>query len=439
MVNKCERVKIVTDKEELVGIVLPSQEKGVVFLKLDSGYNIGIKEEHIKNKEVLEELPLEACDESEHPDKREIKHNPKLPTIAILHTGGTIASKVDYRTGGVTARFSPQELLSLFPELGKICNIDSKLLSNMWSGDMRFAHYSIMAKAIQEEIKKGVKGIILTHGTDTIHYTSAALSFILENLPVPVLIVGAQRSSDRGSSDAGVNVIAASQFITQTDFVGVGICMHNNSSDKTCAILPGTKARKMHSSRRDAFQAINSKPYAIVDYEKNTIKKLKAYPEEPQGEFVVRDKMEEKVALIKTHPNIMPEAYAFYREKKYKGLVIEGTGLGHVSVGIPNPQCALNNKILEEIKKLIHSDCIVAVTTQCVYGRVHPHVYSYGIDLGSAGVIPSEDMHAETAFIKLAWLLGNYSLQEAKELYGKNLRGELLERTEYEEEFAPDF
>lgn len=435
----CERIRIITDHETLEGLKLPSKENGVIFIKLDSGYNVGVKEETIKRIEIVGQLHADACDEGETAPKPEVKSNSKLPTIAILHTGGTIASKVDYRTGGVVARFAPEELIAMFPELSKICNITSRLLSNMFSEDMRFAHYKIMAHAIASEIQNGVKGIILTHGTDTLHYTAAALSFMLENLSVPVLLVGAQRSSDRGSSDAGSNLIGAAHFIAQSDFRGVAICMHKHSSDRQCVILPATKTRKLHTSRRDAFQAINTKPYAYVDYEKGTIEKITPYPLPSDKKLVVRENFEEAVGIIKCHPNMFPEAFAYYRKENYKGLIIEGTGLGQAPVGVPNKECAIHNQILDEIRKLVENGCVVAMTSQCIYGRVQMHVYSNAIDLLKIGVIPAEDMVSETAFIKLAWLLGNYPPEQARKLFEQNLRGEISERTPYEEHFAPDF
>ena len=249
-----DKVKVVTAKETVEGILMPTESKESVFVKLDNGYNIGIESKKIKKIELIEKFK-----ETEKKTTN-IKVDKKLPTISILHTGGTIASKVDYRTGGVIARFDPEELLAMFPELRSIANIRSRLISNMFSEDMRFAHYKIMAKAIQEEIDKGCDGIILTHGTDTMGYSAAALSFILEGLPVPVILVGSQRSSDRGSSDSAVNLICAAEFIAKTDFSGVAICMHESMDNDTCLILPATKTRKMHTSRRDAFKAINESP-----------------------------------------------------------------------------------------------------------------------------------------------------------------------------------
>ncbi|MBS3096655.1 asparaginase, partial [Candidatus Woesearchaeota archaeon] len=184
----------------------------------------------------------------------------------ILHTGGTIASKVDYRSGGVVAAFSPEDIVSMFPELAEIANIDSELIANMWSDDLRFPHFKLIAKVIEKKLKEGVDGIIIGMGTDNLAVASAALTFIVEQTPVPIILVGAQRSSDRGSSDAGMNLICAAEFIAKTDFAGVAICMHEHSDDKTCAVLPPTKTKKLHSSRRDAFKPVNDTIIARVDY-----------------------------------------------------------------------------------------------------------------------------------------------------------------------------
>src|SRR3989344_329315 len=190
-----------------------------------------------------------------------------MKTISILHTGGTIASKVSPK-GGVSVQYSEKEILRLYPEIKSLANIKSRLIANMFSENMNFSHYNLLAKEIKEEVDKGIDGIIITHGTDTLHYTAASLSFILENLPIPVLFVGAQRSSDRGGSDASLNLVSAVNFINKTYFSGVAICMHSSMEDTSCSILPGLKTRKFHTSRRDAFQAINSKPYALVYHDK---------------------------------------------------------------------------------------------------------------------------------------------------------------------------
>ncbi|MFC1690650.1 Glu-tRNA(Gln) amidotransferase subunit GatD [Nanoarchaeota archaeon] len=422
--NPGDKVEIKTDKETVTGILMPNEETDSVVIKMDSGYNIGIEKKKVKGMKVIEKVKAEK---ESKPGK--IANNPKLPTIAILHTGGTIASKADYKTGGVVAMFSPEEIINMFPELAEIANIKSRLISNMFSEDMRFSHYPVMAKAIKEEIDSGVDGIILTHGTDTMTTTSAALSFIIESLNIPVIIVGSQRSSDRGSSDAGMNLICAAEFIGKTDFAGVAICMHETEEDLKCAILPGTKTRKLHTSRRDAFKAVNDTPIASVDYKTKKITfNKKDYTKKGKGNKVeIKNKFEEKVGILRAHPDLNEEEILFY--KNYKGLIIEGTGLGHIAVGAPNDLCKPNLKNLEALKTLNKNKCVMTMTSQCIFGRVHSHVYTDAIEIFKAGVIPGEDMLTETAFIKLAWLLGQYpnNPEKVKELMATNLKGEISE------------
>ncbi len=416
-----DKVKVVTKEGEKEGIFI-NEEADSVFIKLDNGYNIGISKKDIKNIEKIGEGK-----------KLEIKHEIRLekkkglPNITILHTGGTIASKVDYRTGAVFASFEPEDLIGMFPELTKIANIDSKLIASMLSENMTFKLYSLMAKAIEKEIKKGVDGIILTHGTDTMGYSAAALAFMLEDLPIPVIIVGSQRSSDRGYYDDCVNLVCAAEFIAKTDFAGVAICMHESMEDKTCVIMPPCKTRKLHASRRDAFKVVNDTIIARINFNSKKIEFLKNYEKKANKKLKVKDEMEEKVALLKIHPNMHPDQ--FKALKGYKGIVLEGTGLGHAPIEAPNEYCEINKENFKAIKELA-KNAVVVMASQTLFGRVNMNVYSPGRDLLKTGVIPGEDMLPETAFVKLAWLLGNYKKDEAKELIGKNLRGEINERIE---------
>jgi glutamyl-tRNA(Gln) amidotransferase subunit D len=236
MVNAGDKVRIITKDKEIKGVLMPNASKSSTFVKLESGYNIGIDKKKIKNIELIEERK-ERKDE-----KRKVGEKKGLKKIVILHTGGTIASKVDYESGGVIAKFTAKDMLEMIPELAGIANIEAELVENMMSEDMRFSDYQKIADAVKRHAEKGAFGIIIGHGTDTLAYTSAALSFMFEEINVPVILVGSQRSSDRGSSDAAMNLIAAARFIAKSNFTGVAICMHNSSNDDKCAILPATKS-----------------------------------------------------------------------------------------------------------------------------------------------------------------------------------------------------
>ena len=427
MANHGDSVKIITKKEILEGVLLPPPNKETVMIKLKSGYNMGVFTKDVTKITIIEKAKLTQK------SSQKITKNKKLPTIAILHTGGTIASKVDYRTGGVSSEFSPEELIQLFPELQKIANIESKLIAQMWSDDLRFSHFKIIAKKIEQYVKKGVDGIIIGIGTDNLAVASAALSFIIEESPVPIIFVGSQRSSDRGSSDAAMNLVCAAEFVTHTDFGGVGICMHASSDDQTCVILPGAKTYKLHSSRRDAFKAVNTTAIAHVSYQDRSIKyNTKSYIKRSK-KLTIKPEMEDKVGLLKVHVNMFPEQFDFF--KGYKGLIIEGTGLGQTPGQIPNPEAAIHKKIYPVLKQLTDSGCVIVMTTQCLFGGVNMNVYDKGRDLLNVGVISGKDMLANTAFVKLSWLLANSELNEVKELIGTNLRGEINETLIYEKDF----
>ncbi|MDD4353979.1 MAG: Glu-tRNA(Gln) amidotransferase subunit GatD [Candidatus Nanoarchaeia archaeon] len=420
-----DEVEIAKGEETFKGVLINRPDylkEETIILKLDNGYNIGINLKNINEMKLVKKS-------SAHKEEKSKKIALKKGFISILHTGGTIASKVDYRTGGVVSRFDPDELISMFPGLSKYGPINSLFMGNMFSDDMRFAHYKKMAEFVKSEVEAGSKGVIITHGTDTMTYTSAALSFILNNVPVPVLLVGAQRSSDRPSSDAEMNIVCAAKFIRNTNFCGVAICMHNSSSDDACSIIKGVNARKLHSSRRDAFKQINEDLLAIVEYQDDDITFFNEYinKKELKGEFKVLPKMEEKVTIVKIHTNMFAEHFAFFREKNYKGLIIEGTGLGHAPINEIDGPTKEHTKIRNEIRALIDSGCKTAMCSQTINGRVNMNVYSPGRDLINYGMISCESMTAETAFVKLAWLLANYP-KNVEELMVKNLRGEIKKR-----------
>lgn len=371
---------------------------GCIMLKLDTGYNLGIKKDKVEKIEVIESYASPIHEHKEH------KTNPDLPTISVLHTGGTIASKVDYETGGVIARFDPEELLAMFPELKELCNIRSRLITQMWSEDMQLIHYNMLAQAVAEEFAKGSKGVIITHGTDTMHYSSAMLSYMMRNLPGPLLLVGAQRSSDRGSSDAAVNVISAAHFIAKADFSGVSVCMHDKQDDDGCAIIPGLYARKLHSSRRDAFQAVNTKPWARVMYPSGQINWMHKKHPKPQGEPKVQllnDKL--KVGMLYAHPGLSHHEITAY--DGFDGLVLVGTGLGHFPINKIDEHTQENAKNLEAIKKMAEQMPLV-MTTQTISGETNLNVYATGRKIKEAGIKGNGQLLTpETAWCKLVYLL----------------------------------
>ena len=425
-----DKIKVKSKELDLDGELMPKTEVGnpnTIVVKLENGYNIGVD----YSKDLSIKKISSGKSEISFP-KAKLKEQKGLPEVSLIYTGGTIGSKVDYKTGGVYTLTKPEELLYEVPELSDIANLKVEQLFSVWSEDMSYMEWQQMAKAVANSLNRGSHGVVLTMGTDTMHYASAALSFMLQNLNAPVVITGAQRSSDRGSSDAFFNLACATQLAAKSDIAEVGICMHWSSSDNECAFIRGTKVRKMHSSRRDAFRAINDRPIAFVGNNleiryKGEYKKA----EHSRKKVEVKQNFEEKVALIKIYPNSDPEIIDFYVGKNYKGIILEGTGLGHAPVSTAHG----NLLWLPAIKRALDRGLIVGITSQTIYGRVHKNVYSTARILSNAGVVYCEDMHPETALIKLSWLLGNYKKEKARDLLANNLVGEIKPRTDYDQIF----
>ncbi len=402
------------------GIVMPPYELSsgeTITLKLDNGYNIGILIDSVVKVEIIEKAKPK--------EKKEFKtllpKNPDLPNVTILGTGGTIASRIDYKTGAVHPAFTAEELAMAVPEIFEIANITPKLIMNILSEDMRPEYWKKVAHETARALNSGEDGIVIAHGTDTMAYTAAALSFILRNLQKPVILVGAQRSSDRPSSDAAMNLICSTKMAT-ADFGEVAVVMHGETGDTYCLAHRGTKVRKMHTSRRDAFRSINDIPIARI-WPKGKIEFLRGdYRRRGEEEVFVDDKMEEKVALIKSFPGMQKEILEFLIDREYKGIVLEGTGLGHVPT-----------YLIDTIERATQEGIAVCMTSQCLYGRINLNVYSTGRRLLNAGVIPCEDMLPETAYVKLIWVLGHtQNLKEVKEMMLRNYAGEITPYTRFD-------
>ena len=418
-----DKVEIETTDGTFTGMIMPNENANTLFIKLSSGYNVGIEKKKIKQIEVLE-----GFKDNKKESKIEVKENKNLPTISILHTGGTIASQVDYRTGAVVSRFSPEDLLKLVPEMIKIANIKTNLVFQMFSEDMEPSHHwSVLAEEIAKELKNNVKGIIVGIGTDTLEYVSSAMSFALQNLPVPVLIVGSQRSTDRPSTDAALNLLAAAQFISKTDFAGVAVCMHDNENDDVCLVMEGNYVKKMHTSRRDTFRPINKKPIAKVNSSGN-IEYLRKDYSKSDGKFVLQSKFSNKVGFVKIYPGFRAEELDYY-EKNSDGLIIEGYAFGQMPINKLDEATAHHPKLLEKVKKIANKMPVVVVA-QRPYGLTYMNVYSTGKDLLNAGVIEGK-MLPHVAYAKLSWVLGRTNkLHEIKREIQTNIVGEILDRVE---------
>ncbi len=414
-----DTISITKDGEEFTGVLMPRSQVGSdavhIIIKLDSGYNIGLR---LNQESTIHRIKGGARKRTTKVEEFMEKKN--LPRVSILSTGGTIASKVDYRTGAVNPALSAQDLYDTVPELRNYANVHAKVIMSVLSENILPADWTKIAHSVASEIKTGTDGVVIAHGTDTLGFTSAALSFALQNLPVPVVLVGSQRSSDRPSSDAAMNLIGAVNLATKADAAEVMVLMHAETGDSFLHAHRGTRVRKLHTSRRDAFQSVNEYPLFKI----NEVDVQELYPpiqrRNPERKIKLKPKFEEKVALVKTFPGIEGILVENLIDSEYRGIVIEGTGLGHTP-----------DSLQQSIKKAIDAGIIVAMSSQCIFGRTDMNVYRSGVELLDLGVISCEDMLPETALVKLMWVLANSKdSTTAKNLLLTPLAGEIDMRSE---------
>ncbi len=412
-------VDIKTHRGNFKGIVLPRSENEDdkhIVLKLPNGYNVGINVDTIIDmKELGYKEAHYKIPEKQFPVSKD------KPNVKLLGTGGTIASRLDYRTGAVIPAFSPGELYGAVPELADICNLDTEKLFAVFSENMGPEQYIALTKAIGKEIEKGIDGIVIGHGTDTMHHTASALAFMIQKPPVPIVLVGSQRSSDRPSSDAALNLIHSTKTAAESDIAEVMVCMFGPTSDQYSLLHYGTRVRKMHSSYRSTFRTVGDIPIAMVSRDKITPirndynrrrkdKKVELYPY-----------FEERVALIYYYPNMHPDIIYALIDNGYKGIVIAGTGLGHV-----------NKPLYPAIEKATEKGIAIYMTVQTLWGYVHMYVYDTGRDLMAKGIIPAENMLPEVAYVKLAWDLGQTNdLNKVKEIMITPICQEITDREPY--------
>ncbi|MEW5795239.1 MAG: Glu-tRNA(Gln) amidotransferase subunit GatD [Candidatus Zixiibacteriota bacterium] len=414
--DNCE---LKTTRGEFKGIVLPRSETDDdrhLVLKLASGYNVGIEIDTVMDikaggrKEAHYKIP-----------EKQFPVSPNKPNVKLLGTGGTIASRLDYRTGAVIPAFSPGELYGAVPELADICNLTTEKLFAVFSENMGPEQYKKLAVRIGEEIANGVDGIVIGHGTDTMHHTASALAFMIQNSPVPIVLVGSQRSSDRPSSDAALNLIHATKTAAESDIAEVVVCMFGPTSDEYGLLHRGTRVRKMHSSYRSTFRTVGDIPLAMVNREKVTPLHDNYNKRRKDRQVDIHPYFEERVAMVYYYPNMHQDMIDSLVDNGYKGIVIAGTGLGHI-----------NKPVYPAIERATAAGVAIYMTVQTLWGYVHMFVYDTGRDLMAKGIIPAANMLPEVAYVKLAWALGQTSdLELVREIMLTPICGEITEREPY--------
>jgi len=432
-----DRVRVERGDVTNEGVLLPSTTRDHLVVKLDGGYNVGVDRD-AADVEVLESGARDVDDGADAGggEASEITFDDDLPTVSLISTGGTIASTVDYRTGAVTAQFDAEDVLRAVPDLAGRANYRGRVVANILSENMEPAIWRELAEAVAEEVAAGADGVVVMHGTDTMQYSASALSFMLD-APVPVVFTGSQRSADRPSSDNVMNAVCAVEA-AKADHAETLVCMHASPSDDACALHRGTRVRKNHTSRRDAFETVGAAPLGRIDYEAAAEEGADGDPADaaiewtrdprPRGNgagdgdgeseadagLAAATDLDADVELAKFTPGMDPAAWDYLDDMD--GVVIEGTGLGHV-----------HTDLIPRIEELVEGGTVVAMTSQCLAGRVCDRVYDTGRDLLDAGVVEAGDTLPGTAKVKLMWALAN--LSDPKEAMGRDLAGELTEES----------
>ncbi len=410
-------VKVTNDAGTLFeGVILPRSETFDdlhIVIKMKNGYNVGIHVDRVVEivevgyKEAIYKIPEQA-----------FPRDPALPNVTLLGTGGTIASRLDYRTGAVIPAFTPGELYGAVPELADICNLTTTKLFGVFSENMAKEQYQVLAESIGTAVAGGAAGVMIGHGTDTMGHTAAILSFMVQQSPVPVVLVGSQRSSDRPSSDAALNLIHAVRAAALGQVAEVQICMFGPTSDRYGLLHRGTRCRKMHSSYRSTFRTIGDIPLAMVSRDEFTYLHDDFLRRDPKRQIQIDTAYDERVTILYYYPGMHPDLVDALVEKGYRGIVIAGTGLGHV-----------NKPLYPALKRAVEQGVHVVMTVQTLWGYAQMYVYDTGRDLLDLGVVPLDNMLPETALMKLGWVLGHTNDHgEVMELMRSPVNHEITER-----------
>jgi glutamyl-tRNA(Gln) amidotransferase subunit D len=412
----CE-VRAETTRGTFHGLLLPRSETADadhLVLKLSSGYNIGVRHDTVK---TLEKTGYREA-HYKIPEKA-FPVDPVKPKVKLLGTGGTIASRLDYRTGAVIPAFSPGELYGSVPELADICNLETEKLFAVFSENMGPEQYIRLAEKVGEAIRDGYAGVVIGHGTDTMHHTAAALSFMVQRPPVPILMVGSQRSSDRPSSDAAQNLINATYAAAHGPLAEVMVCMFGPTSDRYNLLHRGTRVRKMHTSYRSTFRTLGDIPLAMVERGRVTVLREGVALRRDDREADIRAVFEERVTIVYYYPNMNPDMIDSLVERGYKGIVIAGTGLGHV-----------NRLLYPALARARDAGVLVFMAVQTLWGFVQMYVYETGREILELGVTPLANMLPEVAYIKLGWALGVHpdDPEAVQRLMTTPIAGEITDR-----------
>lgn len=329
-----------------------------------------------------------------------------MKKILLLSTGGTIASTSC--ESGLAPSLTADDIVTYIPELKGLCSIDCKTLFNLDSSNIQPEEWQAIAAEVFSGLQK-YDGIVVLHGTDTMAYTASVVSFMLVNLKKPVVFTGSQIPIVEPNSDAKDNVLHAFLTVTQ-ELHGVYIVFGGK-------IIRGVRGVKVRTTSLNAFESINAPDVGYIENNQVflNVNEMCCAGDEPT---VLKDHIDSDVFLLKLIPGTRLEFFEHFIKMGYKGLVIEGFGLGGLHF--------IRRNLVDELQELLRAGIPVVITTQCLYEISDLTVYEVGRKAAQEGIIPAYDMTSEAAVTKLMWVLGHTrNMGEIRKMMLTNYCGEI--------------
>lgn len=326
--------------------------------------------------------------------------------ILLLATGGTIASKKS--ENGLKPQITPEELLEYIPQVRDICEVDAIQILNLDSSNMEPQHWKQMVTAIKEHYE-AYDGFVIAHGTDTMAYTAAALSYMIQNSKKPVVITGAQKPIDLEITDAKSNLADSFLYAADAKSQGVQIVFDGK-------VIAGTRAKKVRSKSYNAFSSIDYPCLAVIQ-DQNIMRYIPMLPFEEEVRFY--EKLDENIFLIKLIPGIRPAMLKHIFEN-YDCIIVESFGVG----GIPKSIAAEFYRLCRQ-----YPGKLVVMATQVAHEGSDMTVYEVGHDMKAhCSFLESYDMTLESVIAKSMWMLGNFdtAADPIEDIFYQNINYDVL-------------
>ncbi len=331
-----------------------------------------------------------------------------MKNILMIGTGGTIASGMTVE--GLSPELTPAQLLHYVPAIASLCRVDCLNLFSLDSTNITPGHWLLVAKALQENYDR-YDGFVISHGTDTMAYTAAALSYLVQDSPKPIVLTGAQKPISYDSTDSKTNLMDAFACACSEELSGVCIAFNGR-------VILGTRARKTCSKSYAAFSSINYPDLAIL-HDHRLLCYIRPHSQERP---LFYDKLHEHIGLVKMVPGTDFELLEFMLERK-DALIIECFGVG----GLPSYQ---DDKLFDVVRHYTEQGKFIVMTTQVQNEGSDLSVYNVGNRLKSnQNVLEGFDMTTESAYAKLMWILGQTKdSAEVNRLFYKPVAHDILYR-----------